>query len=104
MKQDQTDLLLVIAAAIQALDGVGADDARARARAILVKAGELGHAGADYYLPSFSHLTRDERNARIKCEFNGRNMKEVCRKYGISKRTVYRVMRIPSRGAINDWR
>lgn len=56
-------------------------------------AAALGHGGADYYLPTFSFLNRDERNERIRREFNGRNLKEVSRKYGVDKRTVYRIVR-----------
>jgi Mor family transcriptional regulator len=52
-----------------------------------------GHAGADYYLP-FSHaMDRAERNARIRAEFNGTNLRAVCRKFAVSKATVYRACR-----------
>ncbi|MCB1723224.1 MAG: helix-turn-helix domain-containing protein [Gammaproteobacteria bacterium] len=33
-----------------------------------------------------------KRNAQIFAEFNGRNQKEVCRKWGISRRTLYRIV------------
>jgi Mor family transcriptional regulator len=33
-----------------------------------------------------------ERNARIRAEFNGTNLKEICEKYGVQKSTVYNVV------------
>lgn len=69
------------------------DAASTLAVQIVIEAAKCGHAGTDYYLPTFSHLNRDERNARIRLEFNGRNLKDVCRKYGVSRRTVYRAVR-----------
>ena len=37
-------------------------------------------------------LERTERTAKIQAEFNGRNQKELMRKYQISRSTLYRVL------------
>lgn len=60
---------------------------------IIRAAAARGHAGADYYLPHLNNLTRAERNSRIRSEFNGTNLREVCRKYSVSKATAYRACR-----------
>jgi Mor family transcriptional regulator len=39
------------------------------------------------YVPAPS---KTERNRRIRAEFNGRNLHEIMRRYGVSKMTVYR--------------
>lgn len=36
--------------------------------------------------------TKAERNAAIRGEFNGRNHEHVCRRWGISRRTLYRII------------
>lgn len=36
--------------------------------------------------------SREERNAAVKRDFNGRNKDEVCKKHGISERTLYRIL------------
>lgn len=60
---------------------------------ILQTAAAMGYAGSDYYLPSLQHMTRAERNAMIRSEFNGTNLRAVCRKFAVSKTTVYRACR-----------
>lgn len=67
--------------------------ARSMVEQILQTAAAMGYAGCDYYLPSLQHMTRDERNAMIRAEFNGQNLSAVCRKYSVSKTTVYRACR-----------
>ena len=62
---------------------------------ILQTAAAMGYAGSDYYLPSLQHMTRAERNARIRAEFKGGNLREICRKYSVSARTVYYACRRP---------
>lgn len=39
----------------------------------------------------------DERDANVLAEFNGRNKQTVCRRYGISERTLYRILHRRSR-------
>lgn len=70
--------------------GMSADLANMLATQIIRTAAERGHAGTDYYLPYLHNLSRAERNARIRQDFTGSNLREVCRKYGVSKTTVYR--------------
>lgn len=70
--------------------GMTADIARLLAVQIIRTAADRGHAGSDYYLPFLHNLGREERNALIRKEFKGNNLREVCRKFGVSQRTVYR--------------
>ncbi len=46
------------------------------------------------YVPNGKRDLRQlgDRNAAIRREFNGRNRRELCAKYGISKPTLYRVV------------
>ena len=43
--------------------------------------------GQEVYLPA---ADKAKRNAAIRAAFNGRNMDEVCKVYGVSADTVYR--------------
>ena len=43
--------------------------------------------GDDLYIPA---PDRSERYAAIRAEFKGTNLADVCKKYGVSARTVYR--------------
>lgn len=70
--------------------GMSADVANLLAVQIIRAAAERGHAGSEYYLPYMHNLSRAERNALIRRDFNGSNLREVCRKYGVGKTTVYR--------------
>lgn len=45
--------------------------------------------GCDVYIPANNTATR---NQQILLMYNGRNHTEVCKKYGISLRTLYRVI------------
>ncbi len=73
--------------------GMTAEVAKMLAVQIIRTAAERGHAGADYYLPYMHNLGREERNALIRKEFKGNNLREVCRKYGVKKSTVYNACR-----------
>lgn len=44
--------------------------------------------GSELWIPAPS---KEERNAAIRREFNGKNLEEVCRRHGVSSTTVYRV-------------
>lgn len=70
--------------------GMTAETANLLAVQIIRTAAERGHAGSDYYLPYMHNLSRAERNALIRRDFTGSNLRETCRKYGVSKNTVYR--------------
>lgn len=45
--------------------------------------------GEDIYIPATDKRVRDEE---IRREFNGRNRREVCRKYDISKSRFYEII------------
>ncbi|WP_022949535.1 Mor transcription activator family protein [Methylohalobius crimeensis] len=45
--------------------------------------------GSELYIPK---LDRRHRQAAILAEFNGRNVDELSRRYGISKRQIYRIV------------
>lgn len=70
--------------------GMSHETANALAVQIIRTAAARGHAGTDYYLPHLHNLSRAERNALIRRDFKGNNLRDVCRKYSVSKTTVYR--------------
>ena len=49
--------------------------------------------GTSIYIPKEEELLRKEKYCQIEKEFNGKNIKELARKYGISERTVYKVIK-----------
>jgi Mor family transcriptional regulator len=49
-------------------------------------------AGASHKFPTLSTLERLERDLRIRREFNGRNLAELCERYGLSRRQLYRII------------
>lgn len=73
--------------------GMTAEIANLLAVQIIRTAAECGYAGEDYYLPYMHNLSRDARNALIRKEFTGNNLRDVCRKFGVGKTTVYRACR-----------
>lgn len=90
-----TTLADVIADALQAPDvfGLPAAAAATLAEQIVRVAAARGHGGTEYHLHSLAHLTREERYTRIQHEFNGRNVRDLCRRYGVHRSTVYRIVR-----------
>ncbi|MGX2041808.1 Mor transcription activator family protein [Methylocaldum sp. MU1018] len=42
--------------------------------------------------PAEAPLTPEARNARIRAEWNGRNVRELMKRHGVSRSTVYRVV------------
>lgn len=82
----------VIAAGLQGFCDMPPTAAEELARAICFSAAKQGHAGAEYYLHVHG-LPRSELGPAIRREFNGRNVKELCRKFGVHKTTVYRAVR-----------
>lgn len=91
-------LVEVIACALEKFAAMSEPVAAALARQIAISAAELGHGGSHYYLPQLHTLTRAERDEQIRREFNGRNLSDVCRRYRVSRRTVYRIVRLGARG------
>jgi len=45
------------------------------------------------YVTRHKHRSIASRNEAVLREFNGRNHREVCRRHGISKRTLYRILK-----------
>ncbi len=83
----------VVADALVALVQMSPEVADALAAQIVRTAAQRGHAGVEYYLPCSNALDRAQRNALIRTEFNGANLRTICRKYDVSKTTVYRICR-----------
>jgi len=50
-------------------------------------------AGNVIYIPRPDYFLRPIRNQKIKQEFNGNNVKELCRKYALSERQVRHIVR-----------
>jgi Mor family transcriptional regulator len=50
-----------------------------------------GAAGSYYYLPR--HPDIRARNAAILCEYNGHNVRSITKKYNLSARQVYRIVK-----------
>jgi Mor family transcriptional regulator len=48
------------------------------------------------YFAGMTHGERKARRGQIKSDFNGKNYDEVCRKYQISRRTLYRALSCPN--------
>lgn len=72
-------------------EDVGLSDASADEIADLILVGmRRRNGGREIYVPAPDLKKRD---AEIRASFNGQNMHEVCRAYGVSKSTVYRVCR-----------
>jgi len=65
-------------------DSIAADLARIAIEAVRKKC-----EGSDIYIPKHD---KRERNRRIKLAFSGANHDEVCAAFGISRRTLYRVI------------
>ena len=49
--------------------------------------------GGDFYVPRQESILRPLRNQKIQEEFNGCNTKELARKYGVSQRWVYQIVK-----------
>jgi Mor family transcriptional regulator len=82
----------VISAGLQGFSGMPPAAADELARAICCSAAKQGHAGTEYYL-HIHGLPRSQIGPAIRREFNGRNIKDLCRKYGVHRTTVYRAVR-----------
>lgn len=83
----------VIAAGLRGFSEMSEAAAEELARAICCSAARQGHAGSEYYLPALHTLTRAQRNEAIRREFNGQNLRELMRKYGVHKCTIYRAVK-----------
>lgn len=63
------------------------------AAALILGAARLGHGGTSYPLYTLDTLTRDDVAARVRAEYNGRNVQVLARRYGKSRSTIYRILR-----------
>ncbi|MDF2415850.1 Mor transcription activator family protein [Aeromonas sp. 1HA1] len=71
--------------------GMAQEQARAQARKLaLVQAHYMG--GRAYYIPTGEHLKAALRDRAIWDEFNGRNIDQLARKYGLSVPQTYAVV------------
>lgn len=50
------------------------------------------YGGTSIYIPKIEELLKNQKYAGIMSEFNGGNIKKLARKYGVSERTVYRLV------------
>lgn len=69
---------------------IGLNESLASQFALLILRGirqRLG--GQELYIPTEDRAPRD---AAIRAEFNGRNRDEICRKYGISRSGLYKIL------------
>ena len=73
--------------------GLPAGMAEILADALVIGAAELGHGGTSYHLHTLDYLTRDDVAARVRAEYNGRNVQMLARRYGKSRSTIYRILR-----------
>lgn len=88
-----SELTYVIADALRVLDGLTREQAMERARAIVMKAAQLGYGGSTYHLHTVDNLRRDEIAARVRAEYNGRNVPILARRYGKCRQTIYRILK-----------
>ena len=51
------------------------------------------YGGTSIYIPKFEELLKNRKYAKVMEEFNGDNIKKLARKYGISERTIYRLVK-----------
>lgn len=72
-------------------DEVGMGEALAMQFADVICSGlARRNPGTYIYVPAASRMERRALYSAIANEFNGRNLDEVCRRYGVSKTTVYK--------------
>ncbi len=51
------------------------------------------YGGTSIYIPKIDDMLKSRKNAAIIREFDGGNIKQLARKYGVSERTVYRLVK-----------
>lgn len=94
MIPDTISLADVLADALQAPEfGMPAHVAATLADELIRVASARHHAGAEYYLPTTTRLTREERDAAIRRDWRENNVRDLCRRHGVSRSTLYRVVR-----------
>lgn len=58
----------------------------------LIRLSEI-YGGTSIYIPKVDDLLKNSRYAAIMREFDGTNIRYLARKYGVSERTVYRLVK-----------
>lgn len=48
--------------------------------------------GITFYFPTYKNMCRDARTQKIRAEYNGYNVHELARKYGITANAVYKIL------------
>lgn len=87
------NLALCIFEALKDAAGMTETEAKAVTEQVVEWGRKNGCAGVEHYWPCrFEDLPPGERDKKIRAEFNGKNLKAVCKKYGVSARTVYRAL------------
>lgn len=75
--------------------GLDREEARELAAAIINWGAEQGYSGDRYYWPvKMRQHSAEKRNESIRREFDGRNLREVCQRHGVSHSTVYRALQL----------
>lgn len=84
----------LICQALQDAAGLDQGTAQEVAAQVIQWGTDNGYSGTEHYWPcKFRALPAIDRDAAIKREFNGRNLKEVCKKFDVSHTTVYQAVR-----------
>lgn len=80
--------------AVMEVAGVDEETALTLVQRIIEWGGENNCVGREFYWPaSYRRFTVAERNAAIRSEFNGRNLRDLCERYDVSHQTIYRIVR-----------
>lgn len=88
------NLAMLIFEGLKEASGLTEQDAENATKKLIAWAKKNGHAGAEHYLPcKFSPLSPEEKKEKIKKEFNGQNLKAICRRYDVAPATVYRAIK-----------
>lgn len=48
--------------------------------------------GSTFYMPQAESILRPLRNQKIREEYNGYNIEELVKKYGVTQRSVYKII------------
>lgn len=54
------------------------------------------YGGVNIDIPKTRYLTQHVRDTRIKCEFTGKNVKTLCRKYKLSEQQIRKIVGAPT--------
>jgi Mor family transcriptional regulator len=54
------------------------------------------YRGNQFYIPSKTKRQRQERNCQIRKKLNGTNIRELCKEYGLSHTSIYKITKSKS--------